>query len=88
MAALAQTKVPVPRVMALCNDSSVIGTPFYVMQYLPGRIFKNSALPELEPHQRATVYAAMNQVKLATKDGLAPVGDVTYLADPSRSSWC
>jgi aminoglycoside phosphotransferase (APT) family kinase protein len=38
--ALARTLVPVPRVYALCEDVSVIGTPFYVMEFLEGRVFK------------------------------------------------
>src|SRR6188768_2273326 len=39
MAALAETSVPVPRVHALCEDDTVIGSAFYVMEYLDGRIF-------------------------------------------------
>ncbi|XP_032085673.1 acyl-CoA dehydrogenase family member 10 isoform X2 [Thamnophis elegans] len=60
--ALRDTGIPVPKVLALCEDSSVIGTPFYLMEYSPGRIFKDPSLPELEPHQRKEVYRAMNGV--------------------------
>ncbi|XP_034284743.1 acyl-CoA dehydrogenase family member 10 [Pantherophis guttatus] len=60
--ALRDTGIPVPKVLALCEDSSVIGTPFYLMEYSPGRIFKDPSLPELEPHQRTEVYSAMNSV--------------------------
>uniref|UniRef100_A0A8C6YE68 Acyl-CoA dehydrogenase family member 10 n=1 Tax=Naja naja TaxID=35670 RepID=A0A8C6YE68_NAJNA len=60
--ALRDTGIPVPKVLALCEDSSVIGTPFYLMEYSPGRIFKDPSLPELEPHQRMEVYSAMNSV--------------------------
>ncbi|XP_063171514.1 acyl-CoA dehydrogenase family member 10 [Candoia aspera] len=60
--ALGDTGVPVPGVLSLCEDSSVIGTPFYLMEYCVGRIFKDPALPELEPHQRREVYTAMNSV--------------------------
>jgi hypothetical protein len=38
------TRVPVPRAYCLCEDSSVIGTPFYVMQFVEGRVFKDPAL--------------------------------------------
>ncbi|XP_023576292.1 acyl-CoA dehydrogenase family member 10 isoform X2 [Octodon degus] len=62
MKALAGAGVPVPRVLDLCEDSSVIGTPFYVMEYCPGLIYKDPSLPGLEPSQRRAVYAAMNRV--------------------------
>lgn len=39
------TVVPVPKVFCLCTDSSVIGTPFYIMEYLEGRIFIDPKLP-------------------------------------------
>lgn len=38
--ALSRTPVPVPVVHALCTDDTVIGTPFYVMEFLEGRVFK------------------------------------------------
>lgn len=41
-------KVPVPKVYALCTDESVLGTPFYVMEYLEGRIFTDVRMPEIE----------------------------------------
>ncbi|ORY52816.1 kinase-like domain-containing protein [Leucosporidium creatinivorum] len=40
--------VPVPKVYALCLDASVLGTPFYVMEYLKGRIFTDVRMPELK----------------------------------------
>jgi aminoglycoside phosphotransferase (APT) family kinase protein len=46
------TSVPVPNTRALCEDSSVIGTPFYVMDYLEGRIVSHSALRALDRHER------------------------------------
>jgi acyl-CoA dehydrogenase len=39
------TNVPVPKVFCLCNDPTVIGTPFYIMEYLEGRIFIDPKLP-------------------------------------------
>ena len=47
MRALAQTPVPVPRVFALCEDDAVIGSAFYVMEHLDGRIFWDQRLPEI-----------------------------------------
>lgn len=53
MKALADhTGVPVPRVRVLCEESAVIGTPFYVMDFLDGRILSHSALPELGREDR------------------------------------
>ncbi|XP_047335049.1 probable acyl-CoA dehydrogenase IBR3 [Impatiens glandulifera] len=53
------TKVPVPKVFCLCTDSSVIGTPFYIMEYLDGRIFVDPKLPGLTPNRRASVYSSI-----------------------------
>ena len=40
---------------------SVIGTPFYLMEFVPGRIFKDPSLPGLSPEERRKVYGAMNK---------------------------
>ena len=45
MTALARTGVPVPRTYAYCDDRSVVGTPFFVMDYVDGRHFRDPALP-------------------------------------------
>ncbi|XP_004595440.2 acyl-CoA dehydrogenase family member 10 [Ochotona princeps] len=62
MKALASAGVPVPKVLDLCEDSSVLGTPFYLMEYCPGRVYKDPSLPGLEPSQRRAIYTAMNRV--------------------------
>ncbi|XP_054952153.1 acyl-CoA dehydrogenase family member 10 isoform X3 [Pan paniscus] len=62
MKALANAGVLVPNVLDLCEDSSVIGTPFYVMEYCPGLIYKDPSLPGLEPSHRRAIYTAMNTV--------------------------
>ncbi|TAK55276.1 MAG: phosphotransferase family protein [Gammaproteobacteria bacterium] len=59
-AALTGSGVPVPRLRGYCADPAVIGTPFYVMDYQPGRIFTNPLLPELPRAERGAVYEAMN----------------------------
>lgn len=48
--------VPVPRALLLCEDPAVIGTPFYVMEFVQGRIFSDAALPGLTPVERAAAY--------------------------------
>lgn len=60
MAALAGTGVPVPRVHLLCEDESIIGSVFYVMEFLQGRIFWDATLPDLSRGERGAVYDAMN----------------------------
>src|SRR5271156_3484822 len=60
MAALARTDVPVPRMRLLCNDPEVIGTGFYVMDFLEGRIFRDASLPGLAPRERTAVYDELN----------------------------
>src|SRR5258706_291039 len=54
--ALQNSGVPVPRTYALCEDESVIGTPFYVMEFMDGRVFWNQSLPELTRTDRAAVF--------------------------------
>ncbi|CAN6551328.1 unnamed protein product [Malus baccata var. baccata] len=52
------TLVPVPKVYCLCTDSSVIGTPFYIMEFLEGRIFLDPKLPGVAPERRRLLYQA------------------------------
>jgi aminoglycoside phosphotransferase (APT) family kinase protein len=56
----ARTRVPVPRTYALCRDESVIGTWFYIMEHVKGRIFANVALPEIPCSERSAYFDAMN----------------------------
>ena len=62
MKALADTPVPVPHMYALCEDDAVIGTAFYVMEHLEGRVFRDPTLPEQTPEERAAIYDDMNCV--------------------------
>jgi aminoglycoside phosphotransferase (APT) family kinase protein len=57
LAALAGTAVPVPRPWLLCEDAAVIGTAFFVMDHVPGRVFRHPSLPGLGPAERAALYA-------------------------------
>ncbi|MFN3201293.1 MAG: phosphotransferase [Bradymonadia bacterium] len=65
MHALADTDVPVARVHGLCEDSSLIGTPFFVMDHVEGRIFWNVQLPDMPPEERTAIYAEMLRVLAA-----------------------
>ncbi|MDE2561833.1 MAG: phosphotransferase [Sphingomonadales bacterium] len=60
MSALGPTPVPVPHVFATCEDDSVIGTAFVVMEMVEGRIFWDAALPEVPRAERAAHFDAMN----------------------------
>ena len=62
MRALASTGVPVPRVHALCEDEAVIGSAFYVMEFLDGRIFWDQRLPDIAPADRTAMFGSMNSV--------------------------
>ena len=50
--ALEYTDVPVPKAYCLCEDSNVVGTPFYVMEFLDGRIYEDPALSDVSPENR------------------------------------
>ena len=62
MRALAGTDVPVPRMLAYCDDATLLGTPFYVMDFLEGRVFMDPALPGVASAERANLYREMNRV--------------------------
>lgn len=57
--ALQPTGVPVPPALFFCEEREVIGTPFYVMERLHGRIMSNYALPEIAPRERASYLFAL-----------------------------
>ncbi len=62
MQALAGTLVPVPRMLAYCDDAEVIGSPFYLMEYIDGRILVDQSLPGTQPAERTAIYCEMNRV--------------------------
>jgi aminoglycoside phosphotransferase (APT) family kinase protein len=62
MTALRASDVPVPRTWCLCEDDAVIGTAFYVMEYVDGRVLWDPALPGMSHTERAAVFAEMNRV--------------------------
>lgn len=60
MKALAGSGVPTPAMHVLCEDASVIGTEFFVMEFVEGRIFWDPAVPDVTSAERAAIYDAMN----------------------------
>ena len=63
--ALESTAVAVPRMLHLCEDTDVVGTAFYIMEYCDGRIFRDSGLTGCTPGERGAIYAAMAQTLAA-----------------------
>ncbi len=60
MKALGAQGFPAPAMHGLCEDDSVVGTAFYVMDFVEGRIFWDPYLPDLEPEERRAIYDASN----------------------------
>lgn len=62
MKALGGAGFPVPRMRGLCDDDSVVGTSFYVMDFLEGRIFRDARLPGMAPAERRAIYDELVRV--------------------------
>lgn len=60
MAALGPTGFPVPRVFAICTDDAIIGTWFFVMEMVEGRIFWDATFPDVSRQDRPAYFDAMN----------------------------
>ena len=63
--ALRDTDVPVPKTYCLCTETDVIGTPFFVMEFVTGRILWDPALPGMTPIERGDIYNEINRVVAA-----------------------
>lgn len=93
ISALQDTEVPVPGAVALCEDDDVIGSMFYLMECLEGRVFWDPALPELNNDDRAAVYDDMNRVLAALHSvdvdrvGLADYGRPGNYFERQVSRW-
>jgi aminoglycoside phosphotransferase (APT) family kinase protein len=93
LAALKDTAVPVAQVYALCEDPEVIGSAFYVMDYLDGRIFWDALLPEVQAPGRRAIYEEMVRVLAAlhsvdyTAVGLGDYGKPGHYVERQVSRW-
>ena len=65
MKALEHSEVPVPRMYCLCEDPEVIGTKFYVMEMIEGRLFTETLLPTLTAAERGAIYSDLARVMAA-----------------------
>jgi aminoglycoside phosphotransferase (APT) family kinase protein len=93
MRGLHGTDVPVPRMHVLCEDESVIGRAFYVMECMEGRVLWDQALPGMTPAQRGEIYDEMNRVISAlhtvkfAERGLAGYGKPGNYFDRQIGRW-
>ena len=93
MSGLYGTDVPVPRMFVLCEDESVIGRAFYVMECMQGRVLWDQSLPGMTPAERGDIYnemnrviAALHTVKFADR-GLATYGKPGNYFDRQIGRW-
>ena len=62
MKALQGSDVPVPKLFAYSDDTSIVGTPFYLMEFLEGRVIVDQSLPGMTPGERTAIYLEMNRI--------------------------
>lgn len=72
LSALSATGVPVPKTILYCDDLSVVGTPFYLMERLEGRVFHDASLPGTTPPERRAMIFGMAET-LAKLHDVDPV---------------
>jgi len=65
MSALGQTPVPVAQMHVLCEDESIIGRAFYIMECVEGRVMWDQSLPDMSRDERGAIYDEMNRVLAA-----------------------
>ncbi|XP_070569787.1 acyl-CoA dehydrogenase family member 11-like [Ptychodera flava] len=91
--ALYSVGYPVPRQYIFCKDASIIGTEFYVMEHIHGRIFRDFYLLESSPEERQALYHAINQVHAQLRKidwrslGLAGYGKVGGYCKRQVATW-
>ena len=93
ISALADTDVPTPKTYCLCEDAEVIGTAFYIMEMVQGRILWEATLPDMSRDERGQIYASMNEAMAAlhkvdyTALGLADFGKVGEYRERQIHRW-
>jgi aminoglycoside phosphotransferase (APT) family kinase protein len=93
MSALGKQGFPVPRIHGNCDDESVIGTPFFVMDMVEGRIIWEAQFPGLDPQERAAHFDAMNATIAALhrvdpgEAGLSDYGRATGFVERQVKRW-
>ena len=93
MRGLAGTGVPVPEMFCLCEDESVVGRAFYIMEFMQGRVLWDQALPDMTVAGRGEIYDEMNRVISAlhtvkfAEQGLAGYGKPGNYFDRQIGRW-
>jgi aminoglycoside phosphotransferase (APT) family kinase protein len=93
LSTLADSGLPLPRVHGLCEDANVFGPAFYVMDFVPGRIFWDQTMPGAAPTDRRAIYTAMidTLASLHRLDfgayGLADLGDADGYVRRQVARW-
>jgi len=93
LSALANTEVPVAEVYHLCEDDSVIGSMFYLMEFKAGTVFWDPALPDMSNAERVAIFDKMNQVLVdlhsvdVDKVGLADYGRPSNYFSRQTDRW-
>src|SRR5574343_401907 len=80
MSGLHGTDVPVAQMHVLCDDESVIGRAFYLMEFVQGRVLWDQSLPGMTPAQRGEIYDEMNR-------GMADYGKPGNYIERQVSRW-
>lgn len=65
LAALEHADIPVPKPYIICEDDFIIGTPFYIMEFLDGRIFEDTGIPGVTPKERTAIW--QDAIRVLTK---------------------
>ena len=93
LSALANAHFPVPRPFLYCDDASVIGSAFYVVEFHDGRVFWNAEMPDVAPAFRAAVYDEMSSLLARLHDldypalGLGDFGKTGNYAARNLARW-
>jgi len=93
MRGLYGTGVPVPKMLAICEDESVLGRAFFIMEFMQGRILWDQALPGMSNQDRGEIYDEMNRVQAAlhsvkfAEQGLANYGKPGNYFERSIARW-
>lgn len=91
--ALKDTNVPVADVIAECEDESIVGTPFFVMEHVDGRLFWNVQIPDESPETRSAIYDELARVLAAlhavdpAEVGLGDYGKVGQYVERQVRRW-
>ena len=93
LAALKDSDVPVPRTLLFCNDPDILGTDFYVMDFVNGRIMEDTTLADEPPKDRAAIFkslaetaAALHRVNV-NEVGLERFGRPTGFVQRQMKTW-